>query len=130
VSSLAHRDRARTHQQVWAKVNAPVDKGVASLITALSTFPKLQTLESCENLQGWAWVTFVYGEHWKRPWEDLAKFVLGFLGSALARELGDRVRVSIQVTEAGLYRAEMAARIEAIPATVKLLAKLASDFSD
>jgi hypothetical protein len=119
-----------THEQVWVKVNAPVDRGAGLLITALSAFPKLQTLESCEDLDGWAWVTFVYGEHWKRPWNDLAKFVLGFLGPALAKELGDRVRMSVQVTEAGLYRAEMAVQTAAIPATIKLLAKLSAKFGD
>jgi len=118
------------HEQVWAKVNAPVDRGAAPLVSALSGFPKLQTLESCEDLQGWAWVTFVYGQHWERPWEDLAKFVLGFLGPALMAELGDRARVSIQVTEAGLYRAEMAVQKGAIPATAKVLEKLASEFTD
>jgi hypothetical protein len=120
-----------THAQVWTKVNAPVDRGAALLVSALSAFSKLQTLESCEGTNGWAWVTFIYGEqHWKQPWEHLSKFVLGFLGPALTNELGDRVRVSICVTEAGLYRAEMAVRTEAIPATIEVLGKLGSGFTD
>ena len=118
------------HRQIWVKVNAPVDCGVSSLVTALSAFAKLQTLESCEDIDGWAWVTFVYGEHWKKPWQELAEFVLDFLGPGLAQELGDRARLSIHVTEIGLYRAEMAVRSEAIPATIKALAKLHSGFSN
>ena len=111
-------------------MNAPVDRGAASLIEALSSFPKLQTVESCEGINGWAWVTFVYGEACQETWEGLAKFVFGFLGPALTGELGDRVRVSMHVTEAGLYRAEMAVCTKAIPATIKVIAKLRSEFKD
>jgi hypothetical protein len=119
-----------SHKQVFVKTNVPVDRGVAILIAALSEFPKLQTVESCEDLKGWAWVTFVYGEHWHESWEQLARFVLGFLGPRLISELGDRITVSMHITEAGLYRAEMAVRKPAIPAAVKLLAKLSSEFTD
>lgn len=118
------------HDQVWIKVNAPVDSGIAALITALSTFPKLQTIESCQGIDGWAWVCFVYGKHWEHPWEELAQFVLGFLGPKLAHELGDRVRVSLQVTEAGQIRAEMAVNAVTIPATVKVLNELRSEYRD
>src|SRR6266481_4734827 len=112
------------HRQTWVKVNVPVDCGAAELIDALSGFPKLQTIESCEDIKEWAWVTFIYGNYWDKPWEDLAKFVFGFLGPRLALEMGDRVRLSMQVTEAGLYRAEMAVQRSAIPTAVKFLAKL------
>jgi hypothetical protein len=118
------------HKQVYTKVNAPVDRGISPLVSALSLFPKLQTIESCEDLNGWAWVAFTYGDHWERPWEDLARFVLGFLGPAVMSTLGDRAKISVHVTEAGLYHAEMAIEKPAISATVKLLRKLSSNFSD
>ncbi len=118
------------HAQTWVKVNVPVDAGMKEIIEALSAFRRLQTVESCENINEWAWVTFVYGSHWERPWEDLAQFVFGFLGPQLTSKLGDRVRVSVHLTEAGLYRAEMAVCTAAIPATVKLLTTLRSEVSD
>jgi|SRR6516225_10167946 hypothetical protein len=117
------------HAQVFVKVNAPVDRGAATLITVLSRFPKLQTLESCEDISGWAWVTFVYGTR-PEQWQELAKFLFGFLGPRLTREMGDRVTVTMHVTDAGLYRAEMAVRIPAISAAVRLLAKLRTEFKD
>ncbi len=120
----------RTHTQTWVKVNAPVDSGMADLINALSKFSNLQTIESCEDIKEWAWVTFVYGNYWNRPWEDLAKFVFGFLGPHFASEMGDRVRLSMHVTEAGLYRAEMAVQISAIPTAVKFVLKLSSEFEN
>jgi len=119
-----------THTQTWAKVNVPVDAGMREIVEALSAFKQLQTVESCENIHEWAWVTFVYGNYWDKPWQDLAEFVFGFLGPHLTSELGDRVRISMHVTEAGLYRAEMAVKTAAIPATVKALAKLRAEVSN
>jgi hypothetical protein len=113
-----------THEQVWVKVNAPVDRGVGSLIRALSAFPQLQTLESCENLNGRAWVTFVYGLDWR----ELSEFVFAYLGPKFATALGDRVTLDIHVTSNALHRAEMAVRVPAIPAAVKLLTKLRAEF--
>lgn len=115
-----------THEQVFIKVNAPVDRGVASLITALSSYPKLQTIESCEDSKGWAWVMFVYGD--AEIWQEVGGFVLGFIGPRIVQELGDRVTLNVHVSTSSLYRAEMAVRIGAIPATVKLLTKLRAEF--
>jgi hypothetical protein len=110
------------HPQVWVKVNAPVDKGVAELISALSLFSKLQTIESCQGDKGRAWVCFTYGQNWK----DLSDFVLGFLGPEIAREFGDRVDISVRVAEAGTIRAEMDITSESTSAVVGFLKKLRS----
>lgn len=37
------------HRQKFIKVNVPVDEGVAELIAALSAFPRLQTISSCQG---------------------------------------------------------------------------------
>ncbi len=115
------------HEQVWVKVNAPVDRGVAELVQALSVFPRLRTVESCEGNGDWAWVCFVYGRPHDESWKELAQFVLGEIGPRLVGELGDRVNISVQMTEAGQYRAEMAVRKAAIPAAVKLLGTLGTE---
>jgi len=92
------RDDVCTHEQVFVRVNAPVDRGAADLVTALSAFPKLQTVESCEDSNGWGWVTFVYGIHPERSWEDLAKFVLQFLGPRIVDEPNDPVTLRSHLT--------------------------------
>jgi hypothetical protein len=87
------------HRQVFVKVNAPVDEGVAPLIEALGLFPALETVESCEgNNQRGPWVSFQYGCYWQDSWRPLVDFVLGFLAPELYLMVGDSVRVAIQTT--------------------------------
>lgn len=53
------------HEQVMVKVNAQCDKGIQPLVEALSSIPKLITLESCQqrnDLLAAAWVCFRYAE--------------------------------------------------------------------
>ncbi len=66
----------RMHEQTWVKVNIVVDKGIKGIIEALSTFPELEIIESCEgsNTQN-AWVCFRYGRYWEHEWRDLVAFV-------------------------------------------------------
>lgn len=59
------------HEQVWVKVNAEVDKGMAPIVSALSCLEGLQTLQSCQCSQaGEAYVHFWYG-----PWEQASRLV-------------------------------------------------------
>lgn len=114
------------HEQVLAKVNVPVDKGMKELVETLSLFPDLQTIESDEGKKdGWAWVCFVYGDQEKpQPWKPLSEFVFSTVGPKLVEEFGDRVDLNIKVTESGAYRAEMAIQKETLSAVVKLLKRL------
>ena len=115
------------HKQTWVKVNAPVDERIRELIEALSAFPKLQTIESCQGDENTgAWVAFWYGEYWDTSWNELAIFVLGYLGPKLMSELGDRVSLSIQVNSAGLPLGELTVRPGAITRTARLLRDLAA----
>ena len=99
------------HKQTWVKVNAPVDFGIASIVSALSGFPELETLESCEGNQDTAgWVCFRYGAYWQHPWKDLAKFTLGYLVPALARVVGDDASLRIQATPNGQFFGELSVR--------------------
>jgi hypothetical protein len=51
-----------SHAQISIKVNAKVDRGVAPLVEALSEFPDVVTLSSCEGSDGQqAFVAFVVG---------------------------------------------------------------------
>lgn len=54
-------------EQTWRRVNTHVDRKIAELIEALSLFPKLQTIGSCQGGSGewrnsWVRVSFKYGE--------------------------------------------------------------------
>ena len=111
------------------RVNTPVDTDIADLISSLSAFPRLQTIESCQgNSNNPAWVCFYYGNYWLHSWRDLANFLLGYLGPAMTRKLGDRVGVSIRVTESGQIHGELMVRPGAIQVTVRALKTLLRDF--
>lgn len=103
------------------RVNAQVVGGVSALIEALSSFPAVRTLESCEGSGDSAWVCFDCGE---QNWKALAEFVFGVLGPPLIAEFGDHINVSVGITGSGMYRAEMIVKKASIPAlshTVKHL---------
>ena len=68
----------KTHKTEWVKVNVPVDSGVKGIVSALSDFIQLETVESCEGHNGdGSWVCFRYGSYWENSWCELADFVLG-----------------------------------------------------
>ena len=127
------------HKQVWVKGNAHVDEGVAALIQALSSFPNLQTIESCqgepsprpksdreEGLP--ALVFFTYGlEQSSRPYQNIADFVLGYLGPGLNRTLGDLVNISLQITDYGT-RCDLIVRDGAVQSTVRAIRRLRREF--
>lgn len=67
------------HEQVWVKVNAEVDKGMARIVAALSSLDGLRTLQSCEHSQdNESYVHFWYGS-----WEQTADLVFGKIVPAL-----------------------------------------------
>lgn len=114
------------HAQKWVKVNAPVDVALKELVRALSAFPRLQTIESCQgNDTRPAWVCFTYGNSWEHPWRELASFVLGYLGPRFVSRVGDRADLVLRVTTMGKVQAELTVRPGAIRQTVKALRDLA-----
>lgn len=127
------------HTQVWAKVNAHVDEGILELIEALSSFPKLVTFESCEggykrspsDNEGMpAMVFFHYGQHHQaHDYQEIADFVLGYLGPALERELGDLVSISLHIADYGI-RGDLSVRPGSMPQTIKTLKRLRREFED
>ena len=131
MESFNLKKNLKSHKQVWAKVNVPVDNGVAELIKALSAFERLQTIESCEGSnQAAAWVSFVYGNYWEDPYRELAAFVLEHLGPELSRALGDRINISLQVDGFGMARGELSLRPGATTKTIRVLKRLRHKFAD
>jgi hypothetical protein len=105
-----------THEQVWAKVNAPVDRGVADLVAALSEFPGLETVESCEGgADRPAWICFRYGRYWQaaEPWRETAEFVLGHLAPQLYDRVGDSATITLRPRGDGDAIADLTVRPEA-----------------
>src|SRR5208282_2848511 len=118
------------HEQVWAKVNAPVDRGVVGLVEALSLFRGLETVESCEgNDREAVWICFRYGRYWVQPWQELAEFVFEFLAPRLLQKVGDNATVIVRPRE-GTALADLSIRPEAKREVEDALRKLAVEFSD
>jgi hypothetical protein len=93
------------HQQKFIKVNAPVDEGITEIVKALSAFPKLRTISSCEGSpETAASVTFVYGEDNVSAWQEAAEFALKFFGPRLYYHLGDRVWFTIEPQVAAFFK--------------------------
>ncbi len=76
------------------------------------------------SFAGAAWVCFIYGDYWTHPWQDLAEFVLGFLGPGLAQESGDRAAVSIAVKESGRIQDALMVRPDGLQRTIRAIRRL------
>lgn len=113
------------HRQAWIKTNVPVDAAIAPLVSALSAWPQLRTIESCQGGLGGAWVCFEYGE----TWNELADFVLGRLGPRLAKQIGDRAGLSLHVCPSGRVQGELAVRRGALRLVNRALRSLSGQHS-
>lgn len=111
------------HRQVWVKVNAQVDEGIATLIEALNAFSGVRTIESCEGREDSAWVCFDRGE---TDWKGLGEFVFAIVGPPLMAEFGDRVLLTVGITDSGLYRAEMTVAKSVLTAVSEALSQLST----
>jgi hypothetical protein len=117
------------HKQTFAKVNVPVDGGMAGLINALALFPQLETVESCEGNTGRdSWVCFRYGEYWNERWKPIADFTFEFLAPNLAKMVGDSAEVRLRAaTDGEEVFGELSVRpgtIEEVEAALRELAQL------
>jgi hypothetical protein len=119
------------HDQAWAKVNAAVDRGVVGLVEALSLFPDLETIESCEgDGSEAAWICFRYGHHWNDGWHELVDFVFDFLAPKLFERVGDSVTLVVRPREGGAALADFSVRLESKREVELALRDLAEEFSD
>ena len=121
----------KSHNQKITKVNVAVDLGIVDLINALSLFPELQTIESCQgSSKEAAIVWFYYGKYWLHQWKDIAKFILGYLGPELTREIGDRARLYLEISNCGITQGALEVYPGGMPKTVRAIKKLARKYSD
>lgn len=119
------------HKQVWTKVNTNVDEGIKNLVDALSLFPRLRTLSSCQCLSdNRAMVNFCYGEDSYGAWRDLSEFVLGWFGPRLSERVGDDVALSVRVTTLCSVQADLLIRPGALESVTNEIKNLAQEFRD
>ncbi len=103
-----------SHRQVFVKVNAPVDEGMAEVVRLLSRIPGLETVESCQGYSGEkAFVSFQLG-----GWKELSRLL-----SLLTSELFDpkeAVIVSARTANGSIpigritFRSAMTPRVERV----------------
>lgn len=119
----------KKHIQTFVKVNVPVDKGIKDLIEALSKFPHLQAIESCENIGNeTAWICFRYGSHWEYSGSELINFIFKYLGPKMINKLGDRVHISVSLREERDVIAEITVRAGAMNKTIKTVKQIYHEF--
>lgn len=116
------------HHQVWAKVNTPVDEGIAELVSLLNSFPNVQTLESCQGTgKRPACVWFYCGnptdlqDFEKNDWREIIQFAFGLLGPSLVKEMRDGVDLKLHFKEWGPITGELSVRTEWMEQTLKIL---------
>ena len=113
------------HEQVWVKVNAEVDRGMARIVAALSSIDGLQTLQSCERSpEGEAYVHFWYGQ-----WEQTSRLVFQKIIPKL-EAAGISATGSVEVFNGSLPTARIgfsAAALEKATAAIEALVATVSD---
>jgi hypothetical protein len=105
-----------SHREVMVKVNAPVDKGVAPLVVALSEDSCVQTIESCEgDEERPAFVIFRRGN-----WQECGSFLFDELLASMPDDLRADVSLSLAAYDDDLCHG----RIALSPAAIDRLANL------
>ena len=91
---MADNHAVEQHEQVWIKVNAPVDRGVVRVVAALNRLDGLHTLDSCEGIAGEkpAHVYFNYGD-----WRQISHLIFERIGPALWGQCGNGAVVSLEI---------------------------------
>lgn len=101
---------AKPHKEIFVKVNAPVDEGIASLVLALSRIPDLITIESCQGGPQDAFVCFHLG-----AWQECGDFLYGNLLPALSPDMRGQVALRMQAYDTDVARAFISVDPGAVP---------------
>jgi hypothetical protein len=106
------------HEQVWVKVNAPVDNGVADIVSLLSGVDGLQTLQSCQGDPGGreGYVYFCCGN-----WRNLCHLIFEQIGPTLKREVDEDATLTVEATTVEEPMAKLSFRAEATGMVVSAL---------
>lgn len=112
------RNPMKTHTQIWVKVNAPVDEGVADIVCALNQVEGLATLQSCQGESGQAegYVYFFCGD-----WKRVSELVFKRIGPKLKAILGADVHLTVEATSADEPMAKLSFKAEAASSVASAL---------
>jgi hypothetical protein len=107
-----------THEQVWVKVNAPVDAGVAEVVSVLNTVEGLETLQSCQGDAGGrpGYVYFACGN-----WQKMCEFVFRKIGPVLKTKVDEDATLVVEATSADSPMAKLSFKAEATDIVVSAL---------
>jgi hypothetical protein len=107
-----------SHEQVWVKVNAPVDSGVAELVSILNSVDGLETLQSCQGDPGKrdGYVYFSCGD-----WRTMSEFIFQKIGPVLKNRLDEDARLIVEATSADSPMAKLSFKAEAAGIVVSAL---------
>ena len=108
------------HEQVWVKVNAPVDSGVAEVVSVLNRIEGLQTLQSCQGDPGGrdGYVYFCCGN-----WKNLCRLVFERIGPALKRVVDDDATITVEATTTDEPLAKLEFKAEATGMVISALSE-------
>jgi hypothetical protein len=107
-----------THEQVWVKVNAPVDAGVAEIVSVLNTVDGLETLQSCQGDPGRkdGYVYFSFGD-----WRKVCEFIFQRIGPTLKSKADADADLTVEVSSADSPMAKLSFKAEATGIVVSAL---------
>jgi hypothetical protein len=112
------------HRQVWAKVNAQVDEGIAEVVCLLNSIPDLQTLDSCQGTPLGvkpAHVYFYYGD-----WKNICHFMFEILGPQLAEAVTGNHIASVEVFNGSNPMGKLSFDTEATNVVTSVLRRVAN----
>lgn len=106
------------HEQVWVKVNAPVDAGVAEIVSLLNSVKGLETLQSCQGDPGGrhGYVYFLCGD-----WRNVCKLVFDQIGPELKKKTDEDATLIVEATSAEEPMAKLSFKAEATDMVVSAL---------
>lgn len=106
------------HEQVWIKVNAPVDANVAELVSILNKVDGLETLQSCQGDAGGrdGYVYFACGN-----WRKMCEFVFQKIGPTLKSRVDEDATLIVEATSADAPMAKLSFKAEATNMVVSAL---------
>ena len=107
-----------SHEQVWVKVNAPVDAGVAEVVALLNSVDGLETLQSCQGDAGKrdGYVYFACGD-----WHKVCEFVFQKIGPTLKNRVDEDAKLTVEATSADSPMAKLSFKAEATDIVVSAL---------
>jgi hypothetical protein len=107
-----------THEQVWVKVNVPVDAGVAEIVAVLNSVDGLETLQSCQGDASGklGYVYFACGD-----WRKLCEFVFQKIGPTLKSKADEDAELTVEATSADFPMAKLSFKAEAADIVVSAL---------